>query len=101
MCSTFVNHIKDSELHPKNCKKPLTGSEQKGQLDPHFQKTTLAAGRAVKGTRVKARGLVKKLCSNLGREMMTAWTRVVAVETEKIDLQYGQEQNSQDLTTDW
>lgn len=32
---------------------------------------------------------------------MTAWTRVVAVETEKIDLQYGQEQNSQDLTTDW
>lgn len=44
---------------------------------------------------------MKKLCSNLGREMMTAWTRVVAVEMEKIDLQYGQEQNSQDLATDW
>lgn len=32
---------------------------------------------------------------------MTAWTRVAAVEMEKIDLQYGQEQNSQDLATDW
>lgn len=32
---------------------------------------------------------------------MTAWSRVVAVEMEKTDLQYGQKQNSQDLVTGW
>lgn len=52
-------------------------------------------------TRVKTRGLARKLSSNPGREMMTAWSRVVAVEMEKTDLQYGQKQNSQDLVTDW
>lgn len=35
-------------------------------------------------------------------DMMAAWTRAVAMEMEKkIDLQYGQEQNSQNLATDW
>lgn len=55
---------------------------RKKRLDPHFQKMTLADG-TIKGTRVKTRGLVRKLLKSWGREMMTAWTRVVAVEMKK------------------
>lgn len=39
---------------------------------------------AMKGTSVKTRGLVRNPLSNLGREMRTPYTRVGAVEMEKI-----------------
>lgn len=97
----LVDHVKDSELYPKSCEKPLKGSEQKGQIGSSFSKDHSSCSVDNTGTGVKTRGLVKNLCNHLGREMMTARTRVVAAEMGKIDLQYGQEQNSQDMVTDW
>ena len=85
LCFALVNHIENSELYPKSSLGPLGISEQKGKIRlSFFKKISLGAKLAMKGTSVKTRGLVRNPLSNQAREMRTNYTRVGAVEMEKI-----------------
>lgn len=84
LCSISVNHIKDSELYPKSSEKPLKGSEQKGKVRHSLSKdhSGCRVDNGVyksenQGTGERALGKV------IWGAMMAAWTRVVAMETER------------------